>query len=72
MKVKQSKQLISNDLRSNIPNYKYTFSVDIAPICRDDLVLLPKSLSKELGGIGPLVLVYKISNFVNIVDIKSM
>ena len=46
--------------------------MDIAPICKDDLVLLPKSLSKELGGIGPLVLVYKISNFVNIVDIKTM
>lgn len=47
-------------------------ALDIAPICKDDLVLLPKGLSKELGGIGPLVLVYKISNFVNIVDIKSM
>ena len=46
--------------------------MDIAPICKDDLVLLPKPLSRELGGIGPLVLVYKISNFVNIVDIKSM
>ena len=46
--------------------------MDIAPVCKDDLVLLPKSLSKELGGIGPLVLVYKISTFVHIVDVITM
>ena len=53
-------------------NYKYTFSVDIAPICKDDLVILPKTLSNLLGGIGPLVLVYKISTFVHIVDVFTM
>lgn len=41
-------------------------------MCRDDLVLLPKDLSKKLGGIGPLVLVYKISKFVHILDVKTM
>lgn len=43
--------------------------VELAPVCREDLVLLPKQLAKELGGIGPLVLVYKISKFIHIVDI---
>ncbi|CDW73854.1 UNKNOWN [Stylonychia lemnae] len=71
-KVKQSQQLISHDLRNNTYNYKYTFSLEIAPICKDDLVILPKTLSNLLGGIGPMVLVYKISTFVNIVDIYSM
>ena len=46
--------------------------MEIAPICKDDLVLLPKGLSKELGGIGPLVLVYKISTFVHVVDVVTM
>lgn len=59
-------------MKNNVFNYKYTISADIAPICKDDLVLLPKALSKELGGIGPLVLVYKISTFVNIVDVLTM
>lgn len=71
-KMKQSKQLISHDMKNNTFNYKYTVSIDIAPICKDDLVLLPKSLSRELGGIGPLVLVYKISTFVHIVDVITM
>lgn len=46
--------------------------VELAPICREDLVMLPKELSKLLGGIGPIVLVYKISKFIHIVDINSM
>ncbi len=29
-----SKRLISHDIHSNTYNYKYTFSVEIAPICK--------------------------------------
>ena len=46
--------------------------MDIAPVCKDDLVLLPQALSQELGGIGPLVLVFKISTAVHIVDVRTM
>jgi len=44
----------------------------LAPICRDDLSIMPKALSRGLGGMGPMVLVYKISKFVHVVDIKTM
>lgn len=71
-RFKSSKQLISHDLRNNNFNFKYTISMDVAPICRDDLVVLPKALSRELGGLGPLVLVYKISTFVQVVDVFTM
>ena len=67
-----AKQLISHDEKAATYHYKYTFKVDLAPVCRDDLVILPKALSKLLGGIGPMVLVYKISKFVHIVDIRTM
>jgi len=53
-------------------NYKYSFSVELATICKDDLVLLPRALSRELGGMGPLVLIYKISTFVHVVDVVTM
>jgi len=46
--------------------------MEIAPICKDDLVALPRALSKELGGLGPIVLVYKISTFVQVVDVFTM
>lgn len=72
IRVKQSKTLISQDFKNNVCNYKYTYCVDLAPVCKEDLVILPKALSKELGGIGPLVLVYKISTFVHVVDVNTM
>lgn len=71
-KSKSSKQLISHDAKNNSYNYKHTFILELAPICRDDLVILPRKVSKDLGGIGPLVIVYKISTFVHIVDIHTM
>jgi len=71
-RFKSSKQLISHDLRNNNFNFKYTISMEIAPICKDDLVALPRPLSKELGGLGPIVLVYKISTFVQVVDVFTM
>jgi len=63
---------VSHDPRANTALNKYTSICELAPICRDDLVILPKSLSKSLGGIGPLVLVYKVTQFVHIVDIHTM
>ena len=72
MRTKDSRQLISTDVKSNIANYKFTFSAEIAPICKDDLVLLPRKLSRELGGIGPLVLCYKISTALHFVDAVTM
>lgn len=71
-KTKVSKQLISHDEKNAIYNYKHTFMVELAPVCRDDLVILPKALAKDLGGIGPMVLVYKISKFIHVIDVKTM
>ena len=71
-KDRHSKQLISHDEQTAQYHYKYTFYVELAPVCRDDLVILPKALSKQLGGIGPMVLVYKISKFCHFVDIRTM
>jgi nonsense-mediated mRNA decay protein 3 len=34
--------------------------------------MLPEKLSRKFGGIGPLVLCYKISKSINIVDVKTM
>lgn len=56
VKIKQSSKMISQDVKNNTTNTKYTIMIEIAPVCKDDLVLLPKKLSRECGGIGPLVL----------------
>jgi nonsense-mediated mRNA decay protein 3 len=63
-----SERLITHDMKSNIFNYKYSFSIDIPPICREDLVCLPHKLSRQMGGIGPLVLCTKINAKLYFID----
>jgi|JI9StandDraft_2_1071091.scaffolds.fasta_scaffold78690_3 nonsense-mediated mRNA decay protein 3 len=67
-----SKKLISQDFTNNTVNYKYSIMVDLIPLCKDDLVALPKPLSRLLGGIGPLCIVYKVSTSVHLVDVVTM
>lgn len=47
---RQSKQLVSHDPKSNTAFHKYTLSLEICPISKDDLVSASKmSLSREMG-----------------------
>jgi len=68
VRVKKSKKLVSADNHSNIFHFKYTTNVEIIPLCKDDLVLLPKVLAKNLSDISRLCLVLRINNHVSLVD----
>src|SRR5271163_4204930 len=66
---KKSKELISTDVKNSASSYKFTFSVEIVPLCRDDLICLPPKLAKSFGNIGQLVLCHKIAgNTVHLLD----
>lgn len=67
-RAKQADHLISHDANSNIYRYKYTFSVEILPLCKDDVVCLPPKISLHLGGIGPVVLVTRVSTAIFLID----
>lgn len=69
---KQAKQLVSADLKSNVGNYKHTYAVDIAPLCKDDLVLLPTKTATTLGGMARLAVVFRVSQHVHLVDPQSL
>jgi nonsense-mediated mRNA decay protein 3 len=71
-KTKMSKQLITHDEQNGTFKYKFTNILEIAPICRDDLVILTPKLQALLGGIGPLILVYKVTTSLHIVDVHTM
>lgn len=66
--MKSSKKLIGTDDKSNVSNYKYTDLVEIAGVCKDDLLFLPKKLARTIGNINRLVLVKNISNVINVID----
>jgi nonsense-mediated mRNA decay protein 3 len=66
---KKSEELISMDTKNNTSSYKFTYSVEIVPICKDDLVCLPPKMAKSLGNIGQLVLCHKVAgNTVHLLD----
>lgn len=68
---KTSKKLISTDDKSNTQNIKYTHLVEICPICKDDLLYLPKSLANKMGQMERLVLVARVSDQVHVVDPRT-
>lgn len=68
VRSRNDKQLVSHDIKSNNYNYKYTFSVEISPICREDLICLPPKVSVSLGNLGPLVICTKVSNSIALLD----
>lgn len=72
MKFKKSEELISQDTHTGASTYKFTYSVEIVPICRDDLVVLPKKMAKSLGNISQFVLCSKISNTLQFLDPSTL
>ncbi|CAG2162212.1 unnamed protein product [Oppiella nova] len=63
-----SQQLISHDTHNNTYNYKYTYAVEIVPICKDDIVCLPLQTAQSIGNIGQICVVIRVTNLVYLVD----
>ncbi|RHY06311.1 hypothetical protein DYB25_002770, partial [Aphanomyces astaci] len=70
--LRTAKKLISADNHSNTANYKFTYAVDIAPVCKDDLVALPLKLARQLGNISSLCLVTQVSSSIHVIDPFTM
>ncbi|KAL6581598.1 hypothetical protein OROMI_007521 [Orobanche minor] len=68
VRTRNDKQLVSQDMKSNNYNYKFTFSVEISPICREDLICLPPKVALGLGNFGPLVICNKVTNNIALLD----
>lgn len=63
-----SQQLISHDTHNNTYNYKYTFAVEIAPICKDDVVCLSPTTANHLGQMGQIAVVLRVTNQITLID----
>ncbi|XP_031572749.1 60S ribosomal export protein NMD3-like [Actinia tenebrosa] len=67
-RYKTSEKLISHDIHNNTYNYKYTFSVEIVPMCRAEVVCLPLKLARSLGNIGQMVICNKVTTSLQLID----
>lgn len=68
IRSKTAKELISQDFSSNTYNYKFTISVEIAPVCKDDLLCLPVNVARSCGNISPLVICHKLADSIHFLD----
>ncbi|RDL30781.1 putative nuclear export sequence-containing nonribosomal protein [Venustampulla echinocandica] len=72
VRAKKSQELISMDVHTSTKSYKFSYSVELVPICKDDLVALPIKLAKQIGNISPIGLCYRIGTTVNILDPSTL
>lgn len=72
VKVKKSQELISVDIHTSTKSYKFSYSCEILPICKDDLVALPQKLAKSVGNISPLALCFRVGTSVNLLDPNTL
>ncbi|KAH9883808.1 NMD3-domain-containing protein [Xylariomycetidae sp. FL2044] len=72
VRVKKSQELISQDAHTSKKSFKFTFSIELIPICKDDLVALPISLAKQIGNITPLAICYRIGTSINLLDPNTL
>ncbi|KAJ5690640.1 60S ribosomal export protein NMD3 [Penicillium macrosclerotiorum] len=71
-KMKRSQELISEDTHSGKKSYKWTISLEIVPICRDDLVCMPMKLARQLGNVSPLTLCHRIGTAITLMDPQTL
>ncbi|KRX89038.1 60S ribosomal export protein NMD3 [Trichinella pseudospiralis] len=66
-----AKELVTHDASSNIYDYKRTYSVEIVPVCKDDIVCLSKKLAQSLGNFSEVLICYRTSKFIHLVEPHS-
>lgn len=67
-KYQTAQELVSHDIHNNTYNYKHTFSVQIVPVCKDNVVCLPKKLAASLGNINPICVCFKVTTTIHLID----
>uniref|UniRef100_A0A669BPM4 60S ribosomal export protein NMD3 n=1 Tax=Oreochromis niloticus TaxID=8128 RepID=A0A669BPM4_ORENI len=69
---KASQRLISHDIHSNTYNYKSTFSVEIVPVCKDNVVCLSPRLAQSLGNMGQVCVCIRVTSTIHLIDPRTL
>lgn len=67
-RTSKSSELYSQDSHSAKKLYKFTYSVELVPICKEDLLVLPKQTVPKCNSIDRLVLCHRIGHNVKLVS----
>ena len=64
--------MLSADTHTNTANFKYTYSVEIIPICKDDLVCITPKQARQLSNINPLTICSRVGNSLHFLDPSTL
>ena len=53
-----------------VSNFSF-YSVELVPVCKDDVVALPAKLSKQLGSMSQIAVVLRVNNTVRLIDPRT-
>jgi len=62
-----AQELISHDAHNNVYCYKHTYAVEIVPLCKDDVVVLPKKVAQKFGNLDQICLVSRVSTIMRLI-----
>ncbi|KAG7392970.1 ribosome-binding protein [Phytophthora pseudosyringae] len=68
MRSKSSSKLISENVHNSTANVQHTYSVELSPICKDDLLALPRKLAQSCGSISDVTLCARTTSTVHLLD----
>ncbi|GAA5825705.1 hypothetical protein JCM11251_000343 [Rhodosporidiobolus azoricus] len=68
VRTKMSEQLISMDQQNATTNKRESYSVEIIPVCKDDLVCMPIKVARSLSNISQLVVCHRVGNQLYLID----
>lgn len=71
-KYQVAQELISHDIHNNTFNYKFTFSVEIVPICKDNVVCLPPKLAHQLGNMSQICICERVTGSLHLIDPSTL
>jgi nonsense-mediated mRNA decay protein 3 len=72
VRTKKSQELISMDIHTSSKSYKFSYSCELVPICKDDLLALPLKLARQMGNISPMTICYRVGTSVNVLDPNTL
>ncbi|KAK8794756.1 hypothetical protein WA158_001737 [Blastocystis sp. Blastoise] len=67
--IHSSRQVVSQDIHNNVYKNRYTYKIDIPTVCKEDIVIIPKSL---YSGYNNVLLCTRISSSMRFIDVTNM
>ena len=63
-----SKKLKTHNTHDNYYNDKHNYSIEIVPVCRENIVALPKKLAQSLGNLSQICICIHVTNLISLID----